>query len=142
MTQIAETKKGWKVAEIMTPEVVTIEKGTNIMDAVRKLVEYNFTGLPVVDDKGRLIGIISEKDMLTLAIRINEKEYVSNTMHSHVEDFMTKEVVTIEDTESFTAICNCLIKNQFRRVPVVSNGKLVGIISRKDIISHIMNIHH
>jgi len=129
-----------QVADIMKQEVVTVEKGTNILDAVRKLVKQNFTGLPVVDDKNQVIGIVSEKDVLALAIRINEKEYVSDETHLCVEDFMTKDVVTIEGTESFTALCSCLIKNEFRRVPVVLKNKLVGIISRKDVISYILEI--
>ena len=129
-----------QVADIMKQEVVTVEKGTNILDAVRKLVKHNFTGLPVVDGENRVIGIVSEKDVLALAIRINEKEYVSDEMHLQVEDFMTKEVVIIEGTESFTALCSCLIKNEFRRVPVVLKNKLVGIVSRKDVISYILEI--
>ena len=129
-----------QIAEIMKEDVVTAEKGTNVMEAVRKLVKYNFTGLPVVDDKDRVIGIISEKDVLALAIRIDEKEDVPDETHLNVEDFMTKEVVTIEATESFAALCSCLIKNKFRRIPVVLKNKLVGIVSRKDVISHILKI--
>jgi len=131
-----------QVADIMKQEVVTVEKGANVMDAIRKLVKYNFTGLPVVDDKDRVIGIVSEKDVLALAIRVNEKKYVSDETHLRVEDFMTKEVVTVEATESLTALCSCLMKNEFRRVPVVLKNKLVGIVSRKDVISYILKIQN
>ena len=129
-----------EIKDIMKQDVVTVEKGTLVMDAVKKLAAHNITGLPVVDDKNRIMGIISEKDVLALAVRIHEKTYDSKTEELRVEDFMTKEVVTVEAIESLTALCSCLMKSQFRRVPVVLKGKLVGIVSRKDVIEYILDI--
>ena len=129
------------ISDVMKTNVVTVEKGTPVMRAVEKLVEHNFSGLPVVDDRNRVVGILSEKDVLALAVRIHDRSYESGDADLKVDDFMTRDVVTVEAGESFTSLCSCLIKNQFRRVPVVANGKLVGIISRKDIITSIMNIY-
>ncbi len=128
------------IASVMKVDVVTVEKGTPVMDAIRKLVEHNFTGLPVVDRENRVVGIVSEKDVLTLAVSINENPEGAECNDLKVEDFMTKDVVCIEANESFTALCNCLMKNKFRRVPIVAKGKLVGIVSRKDIIAEIMSL--
>ena len=55
-----------------------------------------------------------------------------------VEDFMTKEVISFDQQEDLIAVCECLIKNHFRRIPIVSQGKLTGIISRRDIIKYIL----
>ena len=129
-----------KIGDIMKSQVVTVEKGTPVMEAVQILVENNFTGLPVVDTKDRVIGIISEKDVLSLAIRVQEQSYSPEQEELRVEDFMTKKAVTIEATESLTALCSCLMKNQFRRVPVVLNNKLVGVASRRDVISDIFHL--
>ena len=129
------------INEIMISDVITVEKGTPVIDAVEKLVKSNITGLPVINNKDEVIGIISEKDVLALAIRIQEKTYNSEDEGMLVEDFMTKDVITIEATESLTALCSCLMKNKFRRLPVVLNHKLVGIATRRDVISHIFDIH-
>lgn len=128
------------IASVMKTEVVTVEKGTAVIEAIGKLVKHNFTGLPVVDRENRVVGILSEKDVLALAISMDENPEEAGHKELKVEDFMTKDVVCVEATDSFTALCNCLMKNKFRRVPVVANGKLVGIISRKDIIAEIMNL--
>ena len=128
------------ISDVMKTSVVTVEKGTPVMKAIEKLVEHNLSGLPVVDNRNRVVGMLSEKDVLALAVRIHDKAYESGDIELKVEDFMTKEVVTVEANDSFTSLCNCLIKNQFRRVPVVADGILVGIISRRDIITSIMKI--
>jgi len=127
------------IEHVMKTNVVTVEKGTPIMDAVRKLVEHDFTGLPVVDDRNRVVGILSEKDVLALALRRIEGTDDSVEKGLWVDDFMTRDVTCIEATDSFASLCSCLMKNEFRRVPIVAKGKLVGIVTRRDIILHILN---
>ncbi len=129
-----------EITKLMNTDVVTVEKGTPVIEAIRKLVKHNFTGLPVVDNQNHVIGIISEKDVLALAVKISEGSYYSIDDELLVEDFMTSQVVTIDANESLVAICSCLIKNEFRRLPVLLKNKLVGIVTRKDIISYILNI--
>jgi len=129
-----------RTCDIMKSRVVTVEKGTRITEAIEMLVKHNFTGLPVVDKRNQVVGIVSEKDVLSLAIRTQERLYDPEQEDMRVEDFMTKDVVTIEATESLAALCSCLLKNKFRRVPVVLNNELVGIVTRRDVISHIFNI--
>lgn len=128
------------VNDIMITDVVTVEKGAPVTEAVEKLVKFNVTGLPVVNDKGEVIGIISEKDVLSLAINIRRKTCPCEEEGMLVEDFMTTDVVTIEATESLNALCACLLKNNFRRLPVLLNGKLVGIVARRDAISYIFDM--
>ena len=116
---------------IMTTDVITVERHTPLSRVVEILVDNNITGLPVVNDDGTLAGIISEKDVLSLV-------YDSEDDSANVEDFMTKDVVSFEQNEDLIAICECLVNNNFRRVPIVADGKLVGVISRKDIIKYIL----
>ena len=116
---------------IMTTDVISVKKNTPIGDAVDLLVENNVTGLPVVDDDMNLVGIISEKDMLSL---LSEPE----SSAGKVEDYMTKDAVSFEQGEDLIAICECLVNNNFRRVPIVDDGRLVGIVSRRDIIKYIL----
>ena len=94
-------------------------------------MENDVTGLPVVNDDMTLAGVITEKDMLELLSALDNDS-------ATVDEFMTKQVVSFDQEEDLIAICECLTKNHFRRVPIVSQGKLVGIISRRDIIKYIL----
>ncbi|MBW8038804.1 MAG: CBS domain-containing protein [Planctomycetes bacterium] len=125
----------FKAKTIMKTEVITVKKDTGIYEAIRIMVENNITGLPVVNDDMSLAGVISEKDVLKLLYNIEDQP-------GEVENFMTKGVVTFGQDDSLIDITECFIKNYFRRVPIMANGKLVGIISRKDIISYILKLRH
>ena len=114
-----------EITKLMNTEVVTVEKGTPVLDAIKKLVKNNFTGLPVVNNQNHVIGIISEKDMLALAINNNHELCNSIDINLKVDDFMTSPAVTIDANESITAICSCFMKNEFRRLPIILKNKLV-----------------
>ena len=122
----------FEIENIMTKEVITVKRDTAIQETIRIMVENNITGLPVVDDQMQLIGVISEKDIMMLLYDVGSRTGM-------VEDFMTKNVVSFDHQDSLTDVCDCLLKNHFRRVPIVSGPKkkLVGIISRKNIVQSI-----
>ncbi len=121
----------FEAEDIMTAEVVTVGRQTCVYDAVEALLECGVTGLPVVEDDMTLVGMITEKDVLKLLpARIDES--------ATVEQFMSHEVVSFEVDANLIEICECLIHSRFRRVPIVSQGKLKGVISRKDIIKYII----
>jgi CBS domain-containing protein len=122
----------FQIEDIMTKEVITVNKETTIQEAIRIIVENNITGLPAVNNKMQLVGIISEKDVLTLL-------YNLGTRTGRVEEFMTRTVVSFDIEDSVVDVCDCLVKHNFRRVPIVSGPKrkLVGIITRKNIVQRI-----
>ena len=124
-----------KAKDIMTENVLTVHRSASIYDAIQILVEHEITGLPVVDDSGLMVGIISEKDMLKELYDVEDRG-------GHVEEFMTRIVTTFDHDESVLEICNCFIRSPFRRVPILENGKVVGIISRSDIINYILKLKH
>lgn len=119
-----------KAKDIMKTDLITASANTDIHDAMKTLIANNITGLPVVDDGGQLIGMISEKDMLKLLYEFEDAE-------TSVSNYMTTEVVSFEAEDSLEDIAGAFKSNSFRRVPILSGGKLVGIISRRDIIRHI-----
>ncbi len=121
----------FETKSIMTTDVIAVNGHTPISRVIEILVDNNITGLPVVNDDGTLAGIISEKDVLSLIYDLEDDS-------AKVEDFMTKDVVSFEQNEDLIAICECLVNNNFRRVPIVADGKLVGVISRRDIIKYIL----
>lgn len=125
----------FKASEIMNTQVVTVGEKTPIYEAVQILVDHNLTGLPVIREDGTLVGIVSEKDVLSLLFNVKDRQ-------GKVEDFMTKTVISFDVNDSLIEISECLIRKPFRRVPITSQGKLKGIISRRDIISYILHFRH
>ena len=123
-----------KAKDIMTEGVVSVKKDTPIYEALELLAKYNITGIPVVREDMILVGVLSEKDVLRLFYAHEDEE------EGTVNDFMTQPAVHFDEKESLLDICDCLTNNYFRRVPVTSEGKLVGIISRKDIIDYILRL--
>ncbi len=124
-----------EIVEVMSRELITTTPDNTLLETIDILTKYNITGLPVVDDNGKVVGIISEKNVLVLLHKIQSLEYSSDDAKMKVSDFMTKEVVSFEKTDTLSNVCKCLMTSNFRRVPITSNGKLVGIISRKDLLS-------
>jgi len=124
-----------KASDIMMKEVITVTPETPVEIAIKLLVIRKLTGLPVLDDNKEVLGIISEKDIMCLLIN-NE-----NFKEKKVSEFMTRNVQCFQPTDDANTICEFLLANTFRRVPIVENKKLVGIISRRDIISLIWENH-
>ena len=120
--------------DIMTRNVVCIKKNIPVVDAIRLMSKHNITGIPVVEDDMTLIGIISEQDVLRLFHTYNDEK------DRTVNDFMTQPAIHFEENERLLDICYCLRDNSIRRVPVTSNGKVVGVISRSDILKYILQL--
>jgi len=123
-----------KAKDIMTENVFSVKKDTPIYEALELFAKHNITGIPVVRDDMILVGVLSEKDVLRLFYAHEDEE------EGTVNDFMTQPAVHFDKDESLLDICDCLTNNYFRRVPVTSEGKLVGIISRTDIIDYILQL--
>jgi CBS domain-containing protein len=119
-----------RAKDIMTRNVICVKEETPIYEAVALIAKNNITGVPVVGDDMTLVGVVSEKDVLRL-FDVSREDGEGKS----VSDFMTQPAVTFGESERLSDICDCLMNNHFRRVPVVSSkGKLVGIITRRDII--------
>ena len=121
-----------RARDVMSRNVISVQKDTPILEAVKLLVENNISGLPVVEDDMTLTGILSEKDVVELFY------YSEQAENKTVEDYMTYPAVYFEENNALLNICDFLGKNIFRRVPVTSDGKLVGIISIQDILNVIL----
>ena len=123
-----------KAKDIMTGDVVTVKKDTTIHEAAKLLSLNNIRGIPVVDDEMHIIGIVTEKDILDM---YHVMQYVNDRT---VNASMSHEVVSFDVEDDLDDVCTCLQKSHFGRVPVTSEGKLVGIISRRDLILHMLNV--
>lgn len=119
--------------DIMIKDVIVVHQTTPLLDAMRILVEKRISGLPVVDKDEKLIGVITEKDLLRLLVSdvITSQEVVG--------DYMSLDVQFFSPRDSVIDICEFFIRTNVRRVPIVENGRVMGVISRRDIINLILN---
>jgi len=113
-----------KVSEIMSRPVITVMADTGIKEAACLLAELGVSVLPVVDAKGRLVGIVSEADLLT----------TGKTPRSVIE-VMTREVLTVSANSEVSQATWTMIDAGVKRVPVLRGHRLVGILSRRDLVS-------
>ncbi|TWT48878.1 CBS domain-containing protein [Botrimarina hoheduenensis] len=118
------------VQDIMTRNIVTISPEASIGDAIELLLARRVSGLPVVDDDGRLVGIITEFALLGLA-------YDQNLTRQSVEEHMTRTVLTVDATDSVSKVADLCIVHRVRRLPVLEEGRLVGLVSRRDVLATI-----
>ena len=116
-----------KAKDVMTKDVITISPDVTLKDAIELLLEKKISGMPVVDKKGKMIGIISEKDILNFA-------FSGNLSITKVSEAMSKNIISFPPNEDVDSIALTISENQFRRVPIIQEGKVVGIVSRRDII--------
>lgn len=126
------------IRDYMAKDLLTLKPQTDIYEAIRVLLEHKFSGAPVVDTNNNLIGIISEKDCLKLLTKGVDHKLPSGK----VEEFMTKNVLTVTPNMDVYFAAGLFLKNPYRRLPVVENGKLVGQISRRDILRAIQEKLH
>lgn len=114
----------------MDTQVPCLAPETDILDAVNFLLEHRVTGAPVIGSNGRLVGMLSERDCLKLLA----KGIDANVPRGTVADFMTSEITAIPpDTDIYYA-AGMFLASTVRRFPVVEDGKLVGAITRFDIL--------
>jgi CBS domain-containing protein len=112
---------------IMTTNVVTITPDMAIKDAIELLLRLQISGLPVVDNQGRLVGVITEFAMLAM---VYDQEVQCQSVGQH----MTREVFTVESTDPISRIADLCIVHRVRRLPVMRDGRLVGLIARRDVL--------
>jgi CBS domain-containing protein len=118
------------VRDYMDRHVATLRPETDILDAIRFLLEKRVTGAPVVEKSGRLVGMLTERDCLRLVAAGVE----GNLPRGSVATFMTPSPETIPPDMDIYFAAGLFLKRNFRRFPVTEDGKLVGAITRFDIL--------
>ena len=118
------------VRDYMTRDLITVKPDTEVLRALHVLAEHDIAGAPVVDDRGALIGILTEKDCIRSALEA--------TYHSEygglVSDFMSTDVVVVSPDDSIVDTAERFLSRPYHRYPVIQDSQLVGLISRRDVI--------
>ncbi len=112
---------------IMTTDLVTVRPDASIEDAIEILLNQQISGLPVTDDDGRLVGVITEFALLAVAY---DKRVKNHTVSQH----MTRDVITVDIDDPISRMADLCIVHRVRRVPVMKDGRLVGVIARRDVL--------
>ena len=120
------------VADVMTSQLVIFKPEESIHEVMRAFIKHRISGGPVVDESGKLVGVISEADCMK---EISDSRYFNlPILDKSVAHFMTKEVDTIDANTSVFDAASLFSKSSRRRYPVMDNKRLVGQVSRKDIV--------
>jgi CBS domain-containing protein len=118
----------------MTTAVVSIRRSESIDQAFNLLLRHRISGLPVTDEEGRLQGVISEHDLLSL---ITEPD----APNTRVDEYWTDQPVWVQPDDLLEDIVDYFLTRHFRRLPVVDDdGRLVGVVSRRDLMRHIREV--
>lgn len=139
-----------KAKDIMTVGVVTATADTPIQSIVASMLKHRISALPVVDDQQRVIGMVSEGDLMNrpeaqthrsrswwlslIEDPANQARDFLKSYGNKAADVMTRTVVTVEEDDPVASVAEKLERHRIKRVPVVRNGRLVGIISRANLL--------
>ncbi|MCB1522414.1 MAG: CBS domain-containing protein [Hyphomicrobiaceae bacterium] len=142
-----------RAKDIMTTNLVTVGPEATVADVAKLLLDRHISGVPVVDADQRILGILSEGDLLRrvendtaarhswwLAKLLSGRDKAADYVKAHgrkVSEIMTRNVLTIGEDATLSEIAQVLEQNRIKRVPVVEAGKLVGIVSRANLVQAI-----
>ncbi|MCH8839670.1 MAG: CBS domain-containing protein [Planctomycetes bacterium] len=113
--------------EIMTEDVVTINPESSLEEAIELMLLQEISGLPVTDNEGHLVGIVTEFALLAIV-------YDDKIRQESVSTHMTTDVLTIDVDDPIRKIADMCIVHRVRRAPVMHNGRIVGLIARRDVL--------
>ena len=122
-----------KARDVMTKEVITIFPETLLEEAIARLVNNKISGMPVCDQEGKIVGMISEKDMLNFI-------FSGNLKNTTVKEAMSSNIISFPPDTELDKIALMMAEKQTRRVPILEDGKLLGIVSRRSIIRIVLSM--
>ena len=140
--------------DIMTKEVITVDPETSVEEATELMSQYNVSGLPVLEN-GKLVGIVTEKDLIVKDKKLHFPEYINliggiiylesykkfkeefkKYIAVKVNDLMTEQVETINPDTPISEIIELMSKEEVNRLPVLDGDELIGIVTRGDLIKN------
>ena len=118
------------VKDYMTGKLVTFHPETDVLDAIHELVRHGIAGAPVIDDQGNLVGMLSELDCMKVALHAG----YHGEWGGPVAEYMTTDTETVDADMSIIDLAQQFLETTYRRYPVVKDHRLIGQISRRDVL--------
>ena len=118
------------VRDYMTAKPITFSPEMDVLDAVHELIKHRIAGAPVIDSHGEVVGILSEFDCMKVAL---DSGYYG-TAGGPVSQFMSKSVETVDADMSIVDLAERFLQTNYRRFPVMTENRLIGQISRRDVL--------
>jgi len=144
-----------KASDVMTRAVVTVGRETPVLQAIRLMLDNNVSGLPVLDDAGKVVGILTEGDLLRrsetgterhrprwLEILLGPGRIAGEYVRTHgrkVEEIMTSDVVSVTQETPLDEVVGLMERRRIKRLPVLGDDVLVGIVSRADLLRSLLH---
>jgi CBS domain-containing protein len=123
-----------RICEVMSSPVVTVQPDTQVKNVAATLVEHGINAVPVVDDGDRLIGIVSEADLLTIEARHRPDSAARHGPPHTAREVMTQSVYTLTQDTDAAAAARMMLRHNLKSVPVVAGDRVVGIVARRDLL--------
>ncbi len=124
------TLESFRVRDYMSSKLITFTPEMEVMRAVNTLVQHGIAGAPVINKEGGLVGMFSERDCLSVALVASQDSCIAGP----VGQFMSTKVVTVDPEMNLLQLASMFVNTSYRRYPVVEDGKLIGQISRSDVM--------
>jgi CBS domain-containing protein len=121
-----------KAKDVMQYPVIAASPRASLRDIASQIIKYGFSGMPVAERDGKVLGVVTEADIVYCLVDGNQLENVA------AADFMTSPPVTVDVDTTLEEVMRTLQERRIVRVPVTKEGKLVGIISRRDVIQAVL----
>jgi CBS domain-containing protein len=145
-----------KARDVMTLNVISADPNTTVLQAARQMLQHHISGLPVIDKSGKLVGILSEGDFLRrretqterrrsrwLEFLMGPGKIAAEYTHSHgnrVSEVMATDVYTVTEDAPLEDIVELMERRRIKRVPVLSNNKVVGIVTRSNLLHAVVSL--
>lgn len=123
------------VKDVMRTRIVSLRPETDLMDAMQLLATHRVSGAPVIDARGNLVGILSERDGLHSVVT---GCYLGACGCGPVEDFMSTDVKTVDTGTSLLEVAQLFDRTKYRRFPVLDENHVVGLVTRRDVVGLLM----
>jgi CBS domain-containing protein len=129
--RISMTLASITAKDIMATKVVTLEPDMDVMDAMHTLARHRISGAPVVNARGTVVGMLTERDCIR---KVLVASYHGELSCGAVAECMSQDVQTVDAGTSLLNIAESFVNTKYRRYPVIHENRLIGIISRQDVL--------
>jgi CBS domain-containing protein len=133
--RVVKPVKEVRVRDFMVTKPVVFTPETDLLDAVRVLVDRHISGAPVVDERGNLVGVLTERDFLKAALVAG----YHGERGGCIGDYMTRDVEAVNADDSLLDVAARFVETKYRRYPVMEDNRVVGVVARRDVLRAVID---